>query len=70
MRSGPKQVSQIPKKKIAPPPKQLPNQTKEKRQNHGDQDKAAEIEEVNKNVQTLILRMNYVRSRFQYHLLN
>ena len=51
MRSSPKKNSQIPKKKTAPPPKKLPNQTGENRQNHGDQDKAAKIEEVNKNVQ-------------------
>ena len=51
MRSGPKHVSQIPKKKIDSPTKKLPNQTRERRQNHGDQDKAAEIKEVNKNVQ-------------------
>ena len=52
LRSGRKQVSQVLKKKIYPPTKQLPNQTKERRQNHGDQDKATEIEEMNKNVQT------------------
>ena len=49
--SSPKQITQIPKKKTTPP-KQLSNQTQEKRPNHGDQDKAVEIEEVNKNVQT------------------
>ena len=50
-RSGPKHVSQIPKKKIVPPPKQLPNSAQEKRQNEVDPDKVAEIEEENKNVQ-------------------
>ena len=39
LRSGPKEITQIPKKKKDPPPKQLANQTQEKRQNHGDQDK-------------------------------
>ena len=64
LRSGPKHVSQIPKKKTSSPSKQSCNQTQEKRPNHGDQDKAIEIEEVNMTVKTLILRMNYVRTRF------
>ena len=51
LRSGPKKFTQIPKNKVTPLAKQLPNQTQERRQNQGDQNKAAEIEEVNKNVQ-------------------
>ena len=44
LRSEPKQVSQSPKKKTTLPSKQSSNQTHEKKHNHGDQDKAAEIE--------------------------
>ena len=43
LRSGPKHVSQIPKKKTYSPPKQLPNSAQEKSQNEGDPDKVAEI---------------------------
>ena len=70
MRSGPKQVVQIPKKKTCPPPKQSSNQTQEKRPNQGDPYKVVETEEVNKNVHNLILKMSYVRSKFQYPLLS
>ena len=50
LRSGPKQIVQIPKKKIGSPPKQPSNQTREKRVDQGDPDKVVEVEEVNKNV--------------------
>ena len=50
LRSGPKEVVHIPKKKTCPPPKCSSNQTHKKRPDQGDPDKVVETEEVNKNV--------------------
>ena len=68
LRSSPKKVSQIPKKKIDSPTKKLPNQTQERRQNHGDQTKAAEIEEVTKNVQTFNFENELCKIKIQVPL--
>ena len=55
LRSGPKQVVQIPKKKAVVPPKQSSNPVTEKKQVSEKPKKTTEVEEVNKTVQNFSL---------------